>query len=172
VAAARAGGKVVDGLVEIDATLRTTADSAAAAAAVDRVRAAGARGAGAEAKVGGQTAIQQEIRDAAERDRMVIIRSCSGHPARAGLLLRSIVAPLLLVATVVLSFAATLGVGALVFNGVWTFRARTRRCRYAFVFLVALGIDYNIFLMTRVREEAAVDAPGPVRWKRSRSRAA
>ena len=73
------------------------------------------------------------------------------------LLLRAVVAPLLLVATVVLSFFATLGVCALVFDHVFGFAgADPSFPLFAFVFLVALGIDYNIFLMTRVREEAKV----------------
>jgi RND superfamily putative drug exporter len=71
------------------------------------------------------------------------------------LLLRAIVAPLILTATVVLSFAAALGVSALAFNHVFGFGgADTAFPLFVFVFLVALGIDYNIFLMTRVREEA------------------
>jgi RND superfamily putative drug exporter len=72
------------------------------------------------------------------------------------LLLRAIVAPLILVATVVLSFGAALGVTTFFVNHVFGFGAAdTAFPLYAFVFLVALGIDYNIFLMTRVREEAA-----------------
>jgi putative drug exporter of the RND superfamily len=72
-----------------------------------------------------------------------------------GVLLRSVVAPLVLIATVVLSFAAALGVSALVFRHVFGFAGEdTSFPLYVFVFLVALGIDYNIFLMTRVREEA------------------
>jgi RND superfamily putative drug exporter len=72
-----------------------------------------------------------------------------------GLLLRSIVAPLLLMVTVVLSFAAALGVSALVFRHLFHFGGEdTSFPLYVFVFLVALGIDYNIFLMTRVREES------------------
>ena len=71
------------------------------------------------------------------------------------LLLRAIVAPVMLVATVVLSFGAALGVSALVFNNLFNFGgADTSFPLFVFVFLVALGIDYNIFLMTRVREEA------------------
>ncbi len=70
-------------------------------------------------------------------------------------LLRALVAPLLLIATVVLSFGAALGVSALVFRYVFDFGgADTSFPLFVFVFLVALGIDYNIFLMTRVREEA------------------
>jgi RND superfamily putative drug exporter len=64
------------------------------------------------------------------------------------------VAPLLLIATVVLSFSATLGVSGFVFNHIFHFKnADPAFPLFAFVFLVALGIDYNIFLMTRVREE-------------------
>jgi RND superfamily putative drug exporter len=71
------------------------------------------------------------------------------------LLLRTLVAPLMLVATVVLSFAAALGVSSLFFNNVFNFGgADTSFPLFVFVFLVSLGIDYNIFLMTRVREEA------------------
>jgi RND superfamily putative drug exporter len=74
------------------------------------------------------------------------------------LLLRAVVAPLLLVGTVVLSFAATLGVCAVVFNHVFHFvGADSSFPLFAFTFLVALGVDYNIFLMTRVREEAHVE---------------
>ena len=63
-------------------------------------------------------------------------------------------APLLLVATVVLSFAAALGVSALVFDHVFGFAgADPAFPLWTFVFLVALGTDYNIFLMTRVHEE-------------------
>src|SRR6476646_8178505 len=71
------------------------------------------------------------------------------------LLLRSFVAPVVLVVANVISFAATLGVAALVFNHVFDFPGRDPSTPlYAFVFLVALGIDYSIFLMTRVREES------------------
>jgi RND superfamily putative drug exporter len=70
-------------------------------------------------------------------------------------LLRALVAPLILTATVVLSFAAALGVSAFFFDHVFGFGgADTSFPLFVFVFLVALGIDYNIFLMTRVREEA------------------
>ena len=71
------------------------------------------------------------------------------------ILLRALVTPLILTATVVLSFAAALGVSAFFFNHVFGFGgAYTSFPLLVYVFLVALGIDYNIFLMTRVREEA------------------
>jgi RND superfamily putative drug exporter len=75
-----------------------------------------------------------------------------------GALLRAVVAPILLVLSVVLSFAATLGTSALVFNHLLHFPGADPSVPlYAFVFLVALGVDYNIFLMTRVREESRRD---------------
>jgi RND superfamily putative drug exporter len=72
------------------------------------------------------------------------------------LLLRALVAPLMLMATVVLSFGAALGLSSLIFTYIFDFKgADPGFPLFAFVFLVALGIDYNIFLMTRVREETA-----------------
>lgn len=74
-----------------------------------------------------------------------------------GLLLRAVVAPVLLVATVVLSFAAALGISALAFRYVFDYAGEsTDFPLFVFVFLVALGIDYNIFLSTRIREEAVL----------------
>ncbi|MCW4463968.1 efflux RND transporter permease subunit [Glutamicibacter sp. MNS18] len=71
------------------------------------------------------------------------------------LLLRSILAPVLLVATTVLSYGTAMGVSALVFNHLFEFPGADPAVPlFGFVFLVALGVDYNIFLMTRVREEA------------------
>jgi RND superfamily putative drug exporter len=71
------------------------------------------------------------------------------------LLLRSIAAPVVLIGTVLLSYFATLGVCAIAFNHIFGFAgADTSFPLFAFVFLVALGVDYNIFLMTRVREES------------------
>ena len=71
------------------------------------------------------------------------------------LLLRTVVAPLILIGTVVLSFGAAMGLSSLVFRHVFNFAgADSSLPLFVFVFLVALGIDYNIFLMTRVHEEA------------------
>jgi putative drug exporter of the RND superfamily len=147
--------KVVDRLVEISATLSDPADSAAARATVTRLRDAVHAVPGAQAKVGGETAVQMDVTAAATRDLRtippVVLVVIFGILA---LLLRAVLAPALLIATVVLSFAATLGVAALVFNHVFDFPgAEPVTPMFAFVFLVALGIDYNIFLMTRVREE-------------------
>ncbi len=106
--------------------------------------------------VGGNTAIQLDARDTTDADRARVI------PAILvvifivlALLLRSLAAPLLLVLANVLSFGATIGISALVFNHVFDFPATDPSISLiGFVFLVALGIDYSIFLMTRVREES------------------
>jgi RND superfamily putative drug exporter len=70
------------------------------------------------------------------------------------LLLQAVVAPLVLIGTVILSFGTALGLSALAFRHLFGFAGEdTSVPLFIFVFLVALGIDYNIFLMTRVREE-------------------
>ncbi len=110
---------------------------------------------GAQALVGGQSALNLDVQDASRRDRNVIMPLVLlVILVVLGVLLRALVAPLLLILTVVLSFAATLGVCALFFTHVFGFAgADPSFPLFAFIFLVALGIDYNIFLMTRVREE-------------------
>ena len=71
--------------------------------------------------------------------------------------LRALVAPAYLIATVVASFAATLGLATFAFTEVFGMDGLAFNLELmAFIFLVALGVDYNIFLMTRAREEAAV----------------
>jgi RND superfamily putative drug exporter len=147
--------RVEGGLVQIDAVLADAPDSPAARDTIERLRTAVHAVPGADAQVGGFTAIDLDVSNASERDRVVIIPIVLAVIfVVLSLLLRALVAPLLLIGTVVLSFAATLGVCALVFNHVFGFAgADTSFPLFAFVFLVALGIDYNIFLMTRVREE-------------------
>ncbi len=147
--------KVVDGLVRIDATLTDAADSPAALATVERLRAAVHAIDGADAKVGGFSAINYDVQHTSQRDRNVIIPLVLGVIFLILMvLLRSLIAPLLLIATVVLSYLATLGISGLVFTDVLGFPgADSSYPLFAFVFLVALGVDYNIFLMTRVREE-------------------
>ncbi|WP_030160617.1 efflux RND transporter permease subunit [Glycomyces sp. NRRL B-16210] len=147
----------VDGLVEIEAVLEDAPDSDAAMDTVERLRESVHAVSGADAKVGGPTAIQLDTLNVSERDRALIIPIVLVVILLVlMLLLRSILAPLLLVATVVVSFGATMGVSALVFNHLLGFPgADPTVVLFGFVFLVALGIDYNIFLMTRVREESA-----------------
>ncbi|MFJ7587639.1 MMPL family transporter [Streptomyces sp. NPDC097617] len=145
-----------DGRVRIDVVLKDPADSAAAKETVVRLREAVHPVPGAQALVGGYTAQAHDTQKTAERDREVIV------PVVLAIilvilvaLLRSLVMPLLLVATVALNFFATLGVSALVFRHVFGFSGTDSSVPlYGFVFLVALGVDYNIFLMSRVREES------------------
>jgi RND superfamily putative drug exporter len=147
---------VQGGHAYLEGTLTTKPDSKAAYATVDRVRSAVHAIPGASAQVGGASAINLDVARAAGHDRDLIIPLILVVVfGILALLLRALVAPLILIATVVLSFAATMGVSAVFFNHVFGFGgADTAFPLYAFVFLVALGIDYNIFLMSRVREEA------------------
>ena len=140
----------------LEGTLTSAPDSQAAYTTIDRLRAAVHSVRGADAMVGGNTAINLDVERASAHDRNVIIPVILAVVfVILALLLRALVAPILLIATVVLSFGAALGVSALVINNVFSFGgADTSFPLFVFVFLVALGIDYNIFLMTRVREEA------------------
>ncbi|CAN5405105.1 MMPL family transporter [soil metagenome] len=154
--------KVVDGDVVVLATLRGSTESAAAADTVRSLRTDLDR-VGADVIVGGNTAIQLDARDTTDADRARVI------PAILvvifivlALLLRSLAAPLLLVLANVLSFGATIGISAVVFNHVFHFPAADPSISLiGFVFLVALGIDYSIFLMTRVREESVRQGTHP-----------
>jgi putative drug exporter of the RND superfamily len=145
----------------VEATLTSAPDSQAAYATIDRARAAVHAVPGADALVGGTTAINLDVQRASAHDRNLIIPIILAVAfVILALLLRALVAPVMLIATVVLSFAAALGVSALFFDHVFNFGgADTTFPLFVFVFLVALGIDYNIFLMTRVREEAQREGP-------------
>ncbi|MFJ3913619.1 MMPL family transporter [Streptomyces vinaceus] len=149
---------VVDGRVRLDATLKAAADSAAANGTVRQLRDRVHAVAGADALVGGYTAQQYDTQRTAARDRTVIVPIVLGIILLILIaLLRSVLVPVLLVATVALNFLATLGVSALVFEHLLGFTGTDASVPlYGFVFLVALGVDYNIFLMSRVREEALV----------------
>jgi putative drug exporter of the RND superfamily len=153
--------RTVAGHAFLEGTLTAAPDGQAANATIDRTRAALHVVPGADAQVGGNTAINLDVQRAAAHDRAVIIPLTLGVVLVILMgLLRAVVAPLILLATVVLSFAAALGVSALAFDHVFGFAgADTSFPLFVFVFLVALGIDYNIFLMTRVREEAARSGP-------------
>jgi RND superfamily putative drug exporter len=145
----------VDGKVLINAQITDRYDTPAASTTIQRIRAAVGTVDGGHALVGGQTATNFDIQQASRHDRNLIIPIVLVVIfAVLALLLRALIAPLLLIATVVLSFTATLGVSAVVFNHLFHFAdADPSFPLFAFIFLVALGIDYNIFLMTRVREE-------------------
>jgi RND superfamily putative drug exporter len=113
------------------------------------------------ALVGGVTATAVDTNDTGIRDRTVIIPVVLAVILLIlMLLLRSIVTPLVLIGSVIVSFAAALGIGALVFDHVLGFPGADPAVPlYSFVFLVALGVDYNIFLMSRVREETLRHGP-------------
>ncbi len=145
-----------DGKAFVQATMTPRPDSTAAYTLVDKIRTTVHAIPGADAKVGGGTAINKDVESAATHDRNLLIPLILGVVLIIlGLLLRAIVAPLVLIATVVLSFGAALGISSLFFKHVFGFAgADTSMPLFVFVFLVALGIDYNIFLMTRVREES------------------
>ncbi|MFF5547858.1 MMPL family transporter [Streptomyces olivaceoviridis] len=147
--------RAVDGRVRWEATAKAAADTQAARDTVARLRAGLHALPGANALVGGYTAQQYDTLRAAERDRAVIVPVVLAVIlAILVLLLRSVAVPVLLVLTVALNFTATLGVAALVFGGLFHFSGTDPSVPlYGFVFLVALGVDYNIFLMSRVREE-------------------
>lgn len=106
--------------------------------------------------VGGAAAQNLDFADAAARDNRVVIPLVLLVVFVILLaLLRAVVAPVLLMLTVVLSFGTALGVATLVFEAVGFAGADPSLPLYAFVFLVALGVDYNIFLVTRIRQETA-----------------
>ncbi|MFE4858415.1 MMPL family transporter [Streptomyces sp. NPDC056670] len=147
---------VVDGKIRVAVTLKDPADSDAAKDTVARLRTKLHDISGADALIGGYTAQQYDTQRTAEHDRDLIV------PVVLAIiliiliaLLRSVLLPVLLVATVALNYLATLGISSLVFRHVFGFSGTDASVPlYGFVFLVALGVDYNIFLMSRAREES------------------
>ncbi|MCB0906466.1 MAG: MMPL family transporter, partial [Nocardioidaceae bacterium] len=148
---------IKDGVAFITAPIRGDATSPEAFAIVDDVRDSVHAVPGADALVGGFTAIFDDIEKASTRDNQVIIPVVLVVVMLILMvLLRALVSPVILVATVLLSYGAAMGLSALLFHYVFGFAgADASLPLFVFVFLVALGIDYNIFLMTRVREETA-----------------
>jgi RND superfamily putative drug exporter len=146
---------VVDGLVELRATLAVDPESAKAEQIVTDLRSS-LDDVSSDALVGGSTAISLDTKQASTRDLHVVIPLVLLVILVVLIvLLRALVAPVLLIATVILSFLATLGISAIFFHHVFGFAGVDPAFPlFTFVFLVALGIDYNIFLMTRVREES------------------
>lgn len=154
--AASAEPTVDDGRIVLQATLDAAPDSTVAEDAVRQLRADLDAEVPSHTPVGGVTATAIDSNDASIHDRNLIIPVVLAVILLIlMLLLRSVLAPVLLILSVVVSFGAALGVSALVFNHVLGFPGADPSVPlYGFVFLVALGIDYNIFLMTRVREES------------------
>ncbi|MFC6850809.1 MMPL family transporter [Aquipuribacter hungaricus] len=147
---------VVDGRVQVEAVLSDPSDSLAAQGTVQRLR-DDLDQVSTDALVGGATAQQLDVLDVSTADLYRIIPVVLAVIfVVLALLLRSLVAPALILAANILSFAATLGASALVFRYVLGYPGADPAVPlFGFVFLVALGIDYSIFLMTRVREESA-----------------
>jgi RND superfamily putative drug exporter len=153
----------VDGVALVTATVPGDVASQGAFDLVAQARDAVHRVEGADALVGGTSALYLDIQVASSRDNKVIIPAVLLVVMLIlMLLLRALVSPILLILTVILSFGAALGISTLIFRSLFTRlfehgegfnHADASFPLFVFVFLVALGIDYNIFLMTRVREE-------------------
>ena len=149
---------VVQGQVLVEAGLQAPAESSEAVDTVRDLRAQVSAVDGADALVGGISATDLDTVETAQRDFTVVVPLVLFTVFLVLIpLLRSLVAPLLLMAVNVLSFAAALGVGTLVFDHVLELPGADPVVPlFAFVFLVALGIDYSIFLMSRAREETLI----------------
>ncbi|MGK2939213.1 MAG: MMPL family transporter [Solirubrobacteraceae bacterium] len=143
------------GYVQLAAFLQLDPYSTQAFAVIPQLREA-VQNVAPEGVVGGSTAVEADLRTASSDDNALLMPLALVIVFVILLiLLRSVVAPVVLIATVVLSFFAALGVSAVVFDVVFGFPGSDPGLPlYCFIFLVALGVDYNIFLMTRAREEA------------------
>jgi RND superfamily putative drug exporter len=163
-------------IAKIDVTFADDPYSEAALARVETLRdRVSELPGGATALIGAGSAVQQDFNDAAARDLRVIVPvALLVITIILGILLQAIVAPLVLIATVMASFFGTLGLSIFFFIEVQGEAGVDASLpTFAFIFLVALGVDYTIFLMSRVREEArthgtregvlrALAATGPV----------
>jgi putative drug exporter of the RND superfamily len=141
--------------IKFEVTLEEDPYSTAGFDLIPGIRDAARGVAGDDVLVGGPTAEEHDLRDSTARDNVVIVPiALLVVFLILAALLRAIVAPLVLIGTVILSFAAALGIGTFFFENVFDFPGIDPALPlFAFIFLVALGIDYNIFLMARVREE-------------------
>ena len=150
------GAAITNGnITRVNVVLKGEAGSEKAYAAIEKLRTAVHAVDGAEAKVGGQDAQRLDVKNAyADDQRLLIPLILLLVFVVLLVLLRSIVAPVLLLLTVIASFFASLGAGWLIFQNVFGFPALDLSVfLYSFLFLVALGVDYNIFLVTRAQEE-------------------
>ncbi|BDS49539.1 MMPL family transporter [Rhodoluna sp. KAS3] len=145
-----------DSIARIDVILDGAAQSEEANASIVALREAVGTVDGADAAVGGQDAQALEVKEAYAHDQLIVIPLILLLVFLVlVLLLRAIVAPVLLLVTVVASFFASMGAGWFLFVNVFGFPALDLSVfLYSFLFLVALGVDYNIFLVTRAKEEA------------------
>jgi RND superfamily putative drug exporter len=145
----------VGNLAAFQVVLQDDPYSTAAQVAIKDLRSNVKAAAGTGALVGGPTAVQLDVNSAATRDFAIIAPLVLLVVfVILALLLRALVVPLVLIGTVILSFASALGASVLVFEYVFKFKGVDASLPLlAFIFLVALGVDYNIFLMARAREE-------------------
>ncbi len=141
------------------ATLANAPDGTRAEAVVRALRSAESQHFGNAVLIGGPTAVQIDLNQAAAHDRLLVIPIVLLVVlVMLGLLLRSVVAPILLTASVVLSFLAALGLSSLAVRLIFGFAGMDSSVALlGFVFLVALGVDYTVFLASRIRQEAAGD---------------
>jgi RND superfamily putative drug exporter len=147
-----------DGTVtKLDVVLDGESQSDEAYASIKELRDAVHEVDGADAMVGGLDAQALDVKDAYAHDQLIVIPLILLLVfVVLVLLLRALVAPVLLLLTVVASFFASMGAGWWIFTNVLGFPALDLSVfLYSFLFLVALGVDYNIFLVTRAKEEAA-----------------
>jgi RND superfamily putative drug exporter len=153
VATARQAG-ASGGWVQVDAVLTAQPDSPAAEQTVVRLRQATGGISGAGALVGGQTATTLDTNNAHSHDERVIIPLILVVVfIILMILLRALVAPLLLLACAALSYAAALGAAALLYHAIGHPHVDPSVPLFGFLFLVALGVDYTIFYITRAKEE-------------------
>ncbi|MFM9696639.1 MMPL family transporter [Streptomyces europaeiscabiei] len=148
-------GRTGDGWTEIAVIAKSAPQSAAETATIESLR-----DRLPESYIGGPSAEQLDLKDTNARDRLVVVPIVLVSVLLILVaLLRSLVAPLLLVVAVVAVWAASLGIGGLVFGPVLGFEGTDPGLGLlSFVFLVALGVDYGIFLMHRMREESRAGA--------------
>jgi RND superfamily putative drug exporter len=144
------------GWAHITAVLRAQPDTTAAQQTIQRIRSALGQtpGGAAAALVGGQSAVALDTANArASEEKLLIPVILAVVLVVLIMLLRAVIAPVLLLLSVVLSYAAAVGAAALLFRALGHPRIDRGLLLFGFLFLVALGVDYTIFLMTRVREE-------------------
>ncbi len=103
----------------------------------------------------GETAKQVDVRELNESDtKWVILFVTLLITVLLGVQTRSLVAPLYMIATILLSYGAAMGLSTFIFDKIFELPEMSYRIPlYTFVFLVALGVDYNIMLVSRIREE-------------------
>lgn len=149
-------GETNGDITQINVVLESAAETEESFATIEALRAELGSLSGADALVGGLDAQSLDVNRAQQADQDLVIPLILALVFLVlVILLRALLAPLLLLATVVASFFASLGASWLLFQSVFGFPAiDTNVVLFSFLFLVALGVDYNIFLVTRAREEA------------------